>query len=188
MRSNNLICILFISLVLASCAGCLEESKSVPSDANLSVPRANLPEGFTLLAALPEMDPGVNMTDYIVEFSGPQDIGPANNISVGIYRWGVPGDSYDAKIIQIQLSDEEHANGAVSNFKMQEEYQKQLKRGISVFGNATVNSHPVLEIRDIRGDNSIRYLYLWNVGSIVALVEGNHDRSKSLELASATGL
>jgi hypothetical protein len=188
MRSNNLICILFISLVLASCAGCLEESKSVPSDADLSVPRANLPEGFTLLAALPENDPSVNMTDYIVEFSGPQDIGPANNISVGIYRWGVPGDSYDAKIIQIQLSDEEHADGAVSNFKMQEEYQEQLARGISIFGNATVNGHPTLEIKDIRGDNSIRYLYLWNVGSIVALVEGNHDRSKSLELASATGL
>ena len=39
-----------------------------------------------------------------------------------------------------------------------------------------------------KGDKSIRYLYLWNKGNVVALVEGNNDRSKSLELASASGL
>ena len=187
MRSKNIICLLFISLVLASGACCLAEGQASASTSNPAVPNENLPEGFKLLAALPEMDCSVNMTDYITEFYGPQDIGPANT-SVGIYQWGKPGVNYDAKITLIQFSDEEHAKAAVSNFESQEVYQDQLARGLRIFGNATVNGHETLEIKDIRGDNSIRYLYLWNMGSIVALIEGNNDRSKSLELANATEL
>jgi hypothetical protein len=187
MRSKNIICILFISLLLASSTSCQSEYRSGPSNANLSAPRENLPEGFKLLAALPDMDPRVNMTDYIKEFYGSKEIGPAN-VSVGIYQWGKPGESYDAKITLIRLSDEEQAKAAVSNFKSQKTYQNQLARGLPVFGNATVNGHMALEIKDLRGDSSVRYLFLWNAGSIVALVEGNNDRSQSLELANATGL
>jgi hypothetical protein len=127
------------------------------------------------------------MTDYIKDFYGSEDIGPAN-ASVGIYQWGKPGEDYDAKITLIRLSDEEHAGAAVSNFENQETYQNLLARGVSIFGNATINGHGALEIKDIRGDNSFRYLYLWNTGSIVALVEGNSNKNQSLELASATGL
>ena len=87
------------------------------STANPAVPRENLPEGFKLLAALPEMDGSVNMTDYIKDFYGSEDIGPAN-ASVGIYQWGKPGENYDAKITLIRLSDEEHARAAVSNFQI----------------------------------------------------------------------
>lgn len=187
MRSNNIICLLFIALVLASSAGCLAKDLAGEPTANPAVPKENLPEGFKLLAALPEMDSNVNMTDYIKEFYGAESIGPANT-SVGIYQWGKPGEAYDAKITLIQLSDEEHAAAAISNFKSQKTYQDQLARGLPIFGNATINGHETLEIKDIRGDNSIRYLYLWNKASIVALVEGNHDKNQSLELASATGL
>ncbi|MGB5101354.1 MAG: hypothetical protein WBN94_12245 [Methanothrix sp.] len=185
MRSKNIICLLFISLALASCAGCL--AKDPAGAANPGVPKDNLPDGFKLMAALPEMDSSVNMTEYIKDFYGSEDIGPANT-SVGIYQWGNPGESYDAKITLIQLSDEKHAKAAVSNFKSQETYQKLLARGLPIFGNATVNGHETLEIKDIRGDNSFRYLYLWNTGRIVALVEGNNDRNQSLELANAPGL
>ncbi|MEI8003265.1 MAG: hypothetical protein WCG94_02910 [Methanothrix sp.] len=187
MRSNNIICLLFISLVLASSAVCLAEGPAGASTSNPAVPKENLPEGFNLLATLPEMDSHVNMTDYIRGFYGPLDIGPANT-SVGIYQWGKPGENYDAKITLIRLSDEEHAKAAVSNFKSQETYQNQLARNLPIFGNATINGHGALEIKDIRGDNSFRYLFLWNTGSIVALIEGNNDRSKSLELANASGL
>jgi len=187
MRSKNIICILFISLLLASSSVCLAEDSSSPAAANLTVPKEGLPEGFKLLAALPEMDPQVNMTDYIKEFYGDLDIGPAN-ASVGIYQWGEPGESYDAKITLIQLLDEEHARAAISNFKSQETYQDQLARGLPIFGNATVNGQEVLEVRDIRGDNSIRYLYLWNAGSTVAFVEGNGDVNQSRMLANAAGL
>lgn len=187
MKSKNIICVLFISLVLASCAGCLAKDPAGASTANPVVPEENLPEGFKLLAALPEMDSSVNMTDYIEDFYGSQDIGPAN-ATVGIYQWGKPGEAYDAKITLIQLSDEQHAGAAVSNFKSQETYQSQLARGLPIFGNATINDHEALEIKDIRGDNTIRYLYLWNTGSIVALIEGNSDRNQSLELAGVTGL
>ena len=190
MRLMNIICLLFISLVLASSAGCLAKDPAGASTSNPAVPKENLPEGFKLLAALPEMDSNVNMTVYIEEFFGSEEIGPANT-SVGIYKWKTLDGSYDvrdAKITIIQLSDEEHAKAAVSNYKNQKTYQDQLARGLPIFGNATINGHGALEIKDIRGDNSFRYLYLWNTGSIVALVEGNNDRSKSLELASATGL
>ncbi len=187
MRSKSIICLLFISLVLASSAGCLAKDQVGTSNANPAVPKDNLPDGFKLLAVLPEMDGSVNMTDYIREFYGSEEIGSANT-SVGIYQWGNPGENYDAKITLIQLSDEEHAKAAVSNFKSQKTYRDLLARNVPIFGNATVNDHETLEIRDVRGDNSIRYLYLWNAGSIVALVEGNNNRSKSLELAGASGL
>jgi hypothetical protein len=187
MRSKSIICLLFISLVLASSAVCLAEDQAGASTSNPAVPKENLPEGFKLLAALPEMDSSVNMTDYIKGFYGSEDIGPANT-SVGIYQWGKPGEAYDAKVTLIQLSDEEHARAAVSNFKSQEAYQDLLARGWPIFGDATVNGHTTLEIKDIRGDNSFRYLYLWNTGSTVALVEGNNNRTQSQELASITGL
>ncbi len=187
MTMKNIICLLFISLVLAASAGCLAKDPVRASASDPAVPTNNLPNGFKLMAALPGENSNLNMTDYITEFYGPENIGPANT-SVGIYQWTDLGQGYDAKITLIQLSDEEHARAAVSNFKSQKTYQEQLARKLPIFGNATVNGHETLEIRDIRGDNSIRYLYLWNTGSIVALVEGNNDRNQSIELADASGL
>ncbi len=185
MISKNTICILFISLVLASAIGCLADDSKGPAALNVAVPREDLPEGFTLLAALPEMDSRVNMTDYIEDFYGDLDIGPANS-SVGIYQWGEPRGPYDAKITLIQLTDEENANNAVSNFKSQ--YDELAARGLPVYGNATISGHEALEIRDRLGDNSIRYLYLWNKEALVVLVEGNGNRNQSLELAGAAGI
>jgi hypothetical protein len=187
MKSRNMICIPFICLILASCAFCLGEDKIATASLDLKIPSEKLPEGFKLLAALPEMDPTVNMTDYIKEFYGPKNIGPAN-VSVGIYQWGQPPEAYDAKITFIQLLDEEYAKAAVSNFKSQETYENLLARGYPIFSNATINGHEALEIKDIRGDESIRYLYLWNIENIVAFVEGNGDMGKSRDLASATKL
>ncbi|OYV09982.1 MAG: lipoprotein [Methanosaeta sp. NSP1] len=185
MISRNIICILFISLVLASSIGCLARDSAGTPEANSAIPRENLPQGFKLLAVLPEMDSSVNMTDYIEDFYGDLDIGPAN-VSVGIYQWGELGDSYDAKVTLIQLADEEAANNAVSNFKSQ--YDDMVARGLPIFSNATINGHESLQIKDLRGDNSIRYLFLWNTNSQVTLVEGNDNRNQSLELAEATGL
>jgi hypothetical protein len=176
--------------MLVSSAGCLSKDSEGASTENPAVPKENLPEDFKLLAALPEMDSSVNMSDYIKEFSGPEDIGPAN-ASVGIYKWRIQGETYDprdAKITLIQLSDEEHAKAAISNFRSQKTYQDQLAKNLPIFGYAIVNGHDTLEIKDIQGDNSIRYFYLWNTGSIVVFVEGNHDRNQSMELADATGL
>jgi len=62
-----------------------------------------------------------------------------------------------------------------------------LARGLPIFSNITVNGHESLQIKDIRGDNSIRYLFLWKSNSLVTLVEGNDNRNQSLELAEATG-
>ncbi|HNX39490.1 MAG TPA: hypothetical protein PKK11_02825 [Methanothrix sp.] len=193
MRYKSIICMVLLSLLLVCSAGCLEQSSGgSASSASYSVPRENLPDGFKLLAALPENDPRVNMTLYIKDFYGTgnttEDIGPAN-VTVGIYKWKSDDQTYDsrdAKITHIVLSDEDHALAAISNFKSQ--YDSLLKRGLPIFGNATINGHQTLEIKDINGDGEIRFLYLWNVGNIVLLVEGNQDRSQSMELASATGL
>jgi hypothetical protein len=195
MTMKNIICLLLISLVLLAGAGCLAKDQGAsasasPSTSNLAVPTANLPDGFKLLAVLPGENSNVNMTDYITEFLKPEEIGQAN-VSVGIYKWKNEDGSYDlddAKITLIQLSDEEHAKAAISNFKSQDDYKRLLAKNAPIFGNATVNGHETLEIKDVKGDNTIRFLYLWNVGNTTVLVEGNSDRSQSLELASASGL
>jgi hypothetical protein len=187
MRSKNVICILFISLLLASSSVCLAETAANSTPANLVVPKENLPEGFKLLAALPEMDPHVNMTDYIKDFYGAKDIGKTN-VSVGIYQWGKPGESYDAKITLIQLQDEDYAQSAISNYMSQPDFQKPPFRGVDRFSSAIINGHNATEIRRDVGETSLRYLYLWKNGSIVVLVEGNGDNGKSRDLASVTGL
>ena len=195
MTMKNIICLLLISLTLLAGAGCLAKepgasASASPSSSNLSLPTANLPEGFKLLAVLPGENSNLNMTDYINGFYGPEEIGPTN-VSVGIYKWKNADGSYnldDAKITLIRLSDEAHAKAALSNFKSQNTYKKLLARNVPIFGNATVNDHEALEIKDIKGDNTFRFLYLWNAGNIAILVEGNGDRSQSLELASASGL
>lgn len=55
---------------------------------------------------------------------------------------------------------------------------RMVARGLPIFSTATVNGHPSLQIKDVRGDNSIRYLFLWRAGSLVTLVEGNQDRNQ----------
>ena len=109
MRPIEIICVLFISLFLASVMGCLAEDGS-GSDANPDIPRTMLPDGFKLLAALPEMDSNVNMTDYVTKFYGEKEIDPVN-ISVGIYQWEAEDgvQPYDAKITYMRLADEEGA-------------------------------------------------------------------------------
>ncbi len=188
MRLIETICVLSISMSLAI-MGCLAVDDSVSANANPDLPRDKLPDGFKLLAALPEMDSNVNMTDYITEFYGEKEIEPVN-ISVGIYQWEPldDGQPYDAKITYLRLADEKQALSAIYNFKNQDDYTEQIARGLDIFGNATINDHDALEIRHIRNSNSFKYIYLWNNMDLVVLVEGNNDRNQSLQLASATGL
>jgi len=189
MRLIEMICVLSISVLLASIMGCVADESENSIKANPDIPRTNLPDGFVLLAALPEMDPNVNMTDYITEFYGEKQIEPLN-ISVGIYQWEAKdgGQTYDAKITYLRLPDEEQALAAIDNFRSQEDYTEQIARGLEIFGNATINEHNALEIRHIQNNKSYKYIYLWNNVNLVALVEGNNDRNQSLQLAIATGL
>lgn len=129
------------------------------------------------------------MTEEIEDFYGTEDIGiEPSNATVGVYRWGEPGESYDAKVTLIVLEDAESAEAAISNYRSLPEFKNPPYKGIDRFSTAIVNGHEVVEIRDAVGGNSLRYLYLWNNGGTVVLVEGNGDRGRSLELASATGL
>lgn len=189
MRLIEILCVLLISIFLASFTGCLAEDSSVSTDVNPDLPRAVLPDGFSLLAALPEMDANVNLTDYITEFYGEKSIEPVN-ISVGIYQWeAIEGEqSYDAKVTYIRMNDVVQADNAIYNFKSQEDYTDQIARGLDIFGNAVINGHEALEVRHIRNSNSNKFMYLWNNEDLVVFVEGNSDRNQSLQLASATGL
>lgn len=183
MISRKAICVLFISLVLTAVLGCMAQEMT----SSLSVPTTNLPEGFKLAGVETESTKGVNMTDEIKDFYGVNDIG-AVNATVGRYWWGDPGTTYVSKITLMSTSDEAHAQAAISNYITQPDFKNPPYRGIPRFSHALVNGHNTTEIRDAVGDSSLRYIYLWNKGNIVVLVEGNGDRSKSLELASATGL
>ena len=183
MISKKAICVLFISLMLTAILGCVAQETT----GSLSVPTKNLPEGFKLAAVETKFTKGVNMTDEIKDFYGAKDIGMIN-ATVGRYWWGDPGTTYVSKITLISTSDEAHAQAAMSNYVSQPDFQTPPYKGIPRFSYALVNDHNTTEIRDAVDDNSLRYLYLWNNGNIVVLVEGNGDRSMSLELASATGL
>jgi hypothetical protein len=183
MRSRNIYCVLFISIVLLALSGCIAEEIADGA----AVPKDDLPTGFSLLAIKTASTQGINITEEIEDFYGKEDVGPLN-ATVGIYRWGEPGEGYDAKITQIVLEDVESAKAAIANYRSLPEFENPPYKGIDRFSTAIVNGHEATEIRDAVGENSLRYLYLWNNGGTVILVEGNGDRSQSLELASATGL
>jgi len=185
MISRKAICILFMSLVLTATMGCIAQEKT----SSLSLPTKNLPEGFKLAGIETESTKGmgINMTDEIKDFYGAEDIGTVN-ATVGRYWWGDPGTTYVSKITLIATSDEAHAQAAISNYKSQPDFQMPLYNKYPRFSYALINGHNTTEIRDEVDDTAMRYLYLWNKGNIVVLVEGNGDRSKSLELASSTGL
>lgn len=183
MISIKAICMLFISLVLMATLGCVAQNiTGLPS-----VPTNNLPEGFKLAGIETESTKGVNMTDEIRDFYGAEDIGDVN-ATVGRYWWGDPGTTYVSKITLISADDEAHARAAISNYMSQPDFKTPPYKGIPRFSSALVNGHNTTEIRDAVEDSALRYMYLWNKGNIVVLAEGNGDRSKSLELASATGL
>jgi hypothetical protein len=183
MRSKNIYRVLFIFFVLLAISGCIAEETADSA----AVPKDDLPTGFSLLAVKTASTEGVNMTEEIEDFYGAEYIEPSN-ATVGVYRWGEPGESYDAKVTLIVLEDALSAEAAISNYRSLPEFKNPPYRGIDRFSTAIVNGHEVIEIRDAVGGNSLRYLYLWNNGGTVVLVEGNGDRGRSLELASATGL
>jgi hypothetical protein len=183
MKSKNIICILFISTVLLAISALATDNTTTPA----AMPMKNLPEGFKLLTVQTASTQGVNMTDEVVDFFGSKDIGPWN-ATKGIYIWAPLGQGYDSKITLLMLSDEEHAKAAISNYMSQSKYQLPPYRGIDRFSSAIINGHNTTEVRDTAREDSLRFLYLWNNGNTVVLVEGNDTRSKSMELASATGL
>ena len=183
MKSKNIVCILFISIALLSVSAYAAENAT----ASLSLPTKNLPGGFKLLAVQTATSEGVNMTEEIQDFFGAKDIGPWN-ATKGIYVWAPLGQGYDSKITLLMLSDEEHAKAAISNYMSQSKYQLPPYRGIDRFSSAIINGHNTTEVRDTARGDSLRFLYLWNNENTVVLVEGNDTRSKSMELASATGL
>ncbi len=184
MNLKYAVCMLLIAgLVLA--AGCISSEKAGGEKA-ASVPTENLPEGFSLIAVVDDSTPGINMEDEIADFRGDEDIG-AVKATVGKYQWGEIGKDYDARITVMDCESEAKAEAAIANYKAQPDFEKPPFVGVDRFSTAVVNGHQVTEIRDKVG-KELKYIYIWNDGSRVVLVEGNGDRAESLQLASATGL
>ncbi|MBN1323842.1 MAG: hypothetical protein JW986_07595 [Methanotrichaceae archaeon] len=164
--------------------GCVGQDGTAAPD----LPRENLPMGFSFRGEINASTPWINMTEELEEFYGANDIGAVNG-SIAYYVWGEPGVDYDAKITIIETEDEAHALAAVENFRLQPKYEKPPFLGVDRFGTAQVGGRDVLEIRDKAGrDQSLRYSYLWNAGETAILVEGNGNRTQSLELASTIAL
>ena len=197
MKPKLASCLLLVACALLAASGCIAQDNNnkgvslAPNGAGeisvSMIPAKNLPEGFSLLATQDASTKGVNMTEEINKFHGAKDIGPAQAV-IGIYQWAPLGQGYDSKVTLILLKDASHAQAAIDNYKALSRFQQPPYKGISRFGSAIINGHNSTEIRDSARQNSLRFLYLWNNDNIVVLVEGNNDRSKSIELASATGL
>jgi len=183
MKSKNIVCMLFICMALLTVSAYAAENAT----ASLSLPMKDLPDGFKLLAVQTDSTQGINMTDEVKDFFGSKDIG-LWNATKGIYVWAPLGQGYDSIITLLTLSSEEQAKAAISNYMSQPKYQLPPYRGVDRFSSAIINGHNATEIRDTARGDSLRFLYLWNNENTVVLVEGNDTRSKSMELASATGL
>ena len=184
MNLKCAVCMLLIAgLVLA--AGCISSEKKGGEEA-AGVPTENLPEGFSLIAVIDDSTQGIDMEDEIADFRGDEDIG-AVEATVGKYQWGEMGVDYDARVTVMDCENEAKAEAAVANYKAQPKFEKPPFVGVDRFSTAVVNGRQVTEIRDKVG-GELKYIYPWNDGSRVVLVEGNGDRAESLQLASATGL
>jgi hypothetical protein len=184
MNLKYAVCMLLIAGSVLT-AGCIGSENSGGEEA-AGVPTENLPEGFSLIAVVDDSTPGINMEDEIADFRGDEDIGTVE-ATVGKYQWGEMGKDYDARGTVIDCENEAKAKAAVSNDVAQPKFEKPPFVGVDRFSTAVVNGRQVTEIRDKVG-KELKYLYIWNDGNRVVLVEGNGDRADSLELASATGL
>ncbi|MGC9515523.1 hypothetical protein [Methanocrinis sp.] len=183
MSLKYAICMLIIAGTVLV-AGCLSEEGTGGEEAG--VPTENLPQGFSLIAVVDDSTQGIDMEDEIADFRGDEDIGEVEAV-VGMYQWGEMGKDYNAKITVIDCESELKAEAAVANYLAQPEFEKPPFVGVDRFSTAVVNGHQVTEIRD-RVGKELKYIYVWNDGDRVVLVEGNGDRAESLQLASATGL
>ncbi|HPE64393.1 MAG TPA: hypothetical protein PLQ49_09835 [Methanothrix sp.] len=183
MNLKYAVCMLLIAGAVMA-AGCLSKERAGAEEAG--VPTENLPEGFSLIAVIDDSTQGIDMEDEIADFRGDEDIGTVE-ATVGKYRWGEMGKDYDARITVIDCESESKAEAAVANYKAQPKFENPPFVGVDRFSTAVVNGRQVTEIRDKVG-KELKYVYIWNDGSRVVLVEGNGDRAESLQLASATGL
>jgi len=181
----NLKCAVYMLLIagLVIASGCLSTDEA--GGETTAVPTENLPEGFSLIAVIDESTGGINMEDEIADFRGDEEIGKVT-ATVGKYQWGEMGKDYDARVSVLECDSEEKAEAAVANYLAQPAFQKPPFEGVDRFSTAIVNGRQVTEIRE-RVGKELKYVYIWNEGSRVVLVEGNGDRADSLELASATG-
>lgn len=181
MNLKYAVCMLIIAGTVLT-AGCI--SSDTAGGEGPKVPTENLPEGFSLIAVIDEDTQGINIEDEIADFRGDEDIG-AVRAAIGIYQWTEMGTGYDSKITVIDCEDEAKAAATVNNYIGQPKFEKPPFVGVDRFSTAVVNGREVTEIRSAVG-KELKYIYIWNEGEKVVLVEGNGDRAKSLELASAT--
>ena len=181
MSLKYAVCMLIIAATVLN-AGCI--SSDGAGGEGPRVPTENLPEGFTFIAVFDDSTPGIIIEDEIADFRGDEDIG-AVWATIGIYHWAEMGTGYDSKITVMDCESESKAEAAVSNYVGQPKFGKPPFVGVDRFGTAVVNGREVTEIRSAVG-KELKYIYIWNEGDQVVLVEGNGDRDSSIELASAT--
>jgi len=181
MSLKYAVCMLIIAATVLN-AGCISSDGAGGEGAK--IPTVSLPEGFTLVAVIDEDTQGINIEDEIAHFRGDEDIGTVR-ATIGIYHWAEMGIGYDSKITVMDCEDEVKAEAAVSNYIAQPKFENPPFVGVDRFSTAVVNGREVTEIRSAVGDG-LKYIYIWNDGNQVVLVEGNGDRAESLELASAT--
>jgi hypothetical protein len=190
------IAILLAAATFLAVSGCIAAEKQNSSSELLgSIPQGkDLPEGFELIYIVnDEVNDTAenifqkNMTDEIEMFYGEKGIG---NVKAVVARYRQPGFDNDGKVTLISSQDQGLAQAAVSNYisNFKKENPFLLPGNVSLVGEARVGNHDATEFKDIVGDNTIRYSYLWSSRNMVILVEGSPDREKSIAFAEAVKL
>ena len=188
--------ILLAAAAFMAVSGCIAQEKQSSSSELLGlIPQGkDLPGGYKLIYIVNDEVNDTsknlfqkNMTDEIEMFYGEKDIGKVKAV---VARYLQPGFENDGKVTLISSQDPSLAQAAASNYisNFKKENPFLLPGNVSLVGEARVGNHDATEFKDIVGDNTIRYSYLWSSGNMVILVEGGPDREKSIAFAEAVKL
>ncbi|MFQ6062194.1 MAG: hypothetical protein ACE5J9_03335, partial [Methanosarcinales archaeon] len=71
--------------------------------------------------------------------------------------------------------------------KSKPEFKHDVSSTIARFATVEFNGHTATEIRELTPDQkNVKYSYIWQNENYVFIVDGNHDRDASMELARLT--
>lgn len=152
------------------------------------IPQNDLPNDFELVTIYNDTTPGINSTEQILSsITGNLSIGSISSAR-GIYSFGGVG-SYDVRVTVIKTTSLDNAKSVIENYKKSKpEFKHDVSSTVARFVTVEFNGHSADEIREVAADQkNVKYSYIWQNENYVFLVEGNHDRDASMELAWLTG-
>ncbi|MFQ6054500.1 MAG: hypothetical protein ACE5J3_00775 [Methanosarcinales archaeon] len=151
------------------------------------IPQNNLPNDFELVTIYNDTTSGINSTEQILKYiTGNLSIGSISSAR-GIYKYSGVG-STDVRVTVIKTTSLDNAKNVIENYKKSKpEFKHDVSSTVARFATVEFNGHTATEIRELTPDQkNVKYSYIWQNENYVFIVDGNHDRDASMELARLT--